>query len=352
MKGSIGAFSHRNFHGDPYSYYSKLRQQAPIHSFEAGFWTISKHKDVVDALKRPDLFSSRTGMWQSTPVGEDPPIHTRLRRIASKLISRQSMGVLEKRMRETTGRILMEIQKQNQFDLMGTLANDLPFSIIWEILGIPETRRAACFEWLRQLKPDPDLERQLAQLPLWGGEGAGLTEEQRVRFIRFMLIAATDTTRNLIGNATMALLKHPKQMNLARQEKKLLPSLIEEALRYDTPIPVVDRRTTREISLQGILIPPESEVFVLLASANRDEDVFEDADEFRITRDAGKHLAFGEGPHYCLGAQLGKLEAQIAMEGLLYHLKGFETLAPLKDAEYIESTKLRGLASLPLSIKK
>lgn len=349
---AAGVFSPSQFRNNPYRYYAQLRKEAAVHFFEAGFHTLSRYHDIVEALKRPDRFSSHNISWQSTPAGEDPPVHTRLRRIASRLISKHPLPKLEALMRETTDSVLAKIQSNNEFDLMTTLATELPFTIIWEILSIPENMRIACFDWLRQLKPSPLVEDQLASSAIWEGEGESLTKEQRIRFARFLLIAATDTTRNLIGNAILALLEHPDQMNLVREDKMLISGVVEETLRYDTPIPILDRRAATDLEIGKVRIPKGSEILLLVASANRDPEVFSEPDRFLVTRDASKHIGFGEGPHYCLGAQLGRLETRIALEGLLFRLPPFQAVYPLDQVKHLDSIKLRGLSSLRLKFKR
>ena len=349
MESVILPFSPIHLRPDPYAYYAELRLHAPVHFFESGFWTISKHKDVETALQRPDLFSSRRPNWASTPVSEDPPLHTKLRKSALKILSLQKIPAsLEQRIREINDEILQAIPFQQEFDLMSTVADWLPFNVISEIMAIPKDIRVECFHWMRTLTHSPVLENQLAGLALWDTEELELSSEERVRFVRFLLSAASITTRNLIGNAILALLKNPDQMRLIRDDRARIASAVEEALRYEAPTQMADRRTTKNVEISGITIPAGSTVFLLLGSANRDPEVFEDPDAFLITRDTSRHLAFGEGPHYCLGAHLAKLEAQIALETFIFRLEGLRPAQSLESLNYLDTILLRGLKSFNL----
>jgi cytochrome P450 len=352
MNKTGNVFSRSEFYKDPYAFYAALRAQGPVHHFDAGFWTLCRYKDVVEALERPDLFSSDTGVSKSTPPGEDPPLHTTLRKITSMLLSKQRLPNLEQRMRDFSLQLLDRLADQRQFELIGTLASELPFFAIGEILGIPVEKRYQCSDWLKQLKPFRELEQYLAEIPLRETAGQNLTYEQRVRLMHFILLSATETTRSLIGNATLALLKNVDQMQLVRSRRDLVPALIEESLRYEAPAPFRERRTTQDVWIEGNRIPAGSFVYLLIGSANRDSDAFPDPDQFLITRENSKQISFGEGPHYCLGAHLARMEGQIALDGLLFHLSHFEAVDSLEKVEYIQSFKIRGVASLHLAVEK
>jgi cytochrome P450 len=350
LSQSASTFFRSDFRKDPYAYYSFLRRQSPIHFFDTGFWALSKYKDVVNALKRPDIFSCRTGILPGTPPGEDAPLHTKLRRITFRILSRRKLSVLEERMREVTQRVLARVRQESRFDLMSSLAFELPFSVLWEIVDVPLEIRSQCVQWLKELKPAPSLEKQLAELPLWKDCGEDLSSAERLRLLHFIFLAATETTRSLIGNTTLALLRNPAQMDLLRRNRELLPSLIEESLRYEAPAPFRERRTNQDVEIDGVKIPAGAFVFLLLGSANRDPEIFSNPDDFDITRDTSKHIAFGEGAHFCLGANLARLQAQVAMEGLLFQLKSLNPAESLQNVEYLSSFKLRSLKSLYLSI--
>jgi cytochrome P450 len=348
MNQTGNVFSRSEFYKDPYAFYAALRAEGPVHYFDAGFWTLCRYKNVVEAMERPDLFSSDTGVSKSTPPGEDPPLHTTLRKITLMLLSKQRSPNLEQRMRDFTVELIDRLARQRQFELISTLASDLPFFAIGEILGIPVEKRYQCSDWLKQLKPFRELEEYLAEIPLREPAAQNLTYQQRVRLMHFILLSATETTRSLIGNTTLALLKNPEQRELVQNRRDLLPALIEESLRYEAPAPFRERRTSQDVSIEGMKIPAGSFVYLLVGSANRDSEVFPDAEQFQITRDNSKQIAFGEGPHYCLGAQLAKLEGQIALDGLLFHLRKFEAIEALENVQYIQSFKIRGVASLHL----
>jgi cytochrome P450 len=258
---------------------------------------------------------------------------------------------MELRMKEITFEIVERLERLEDFDLISTLATELPFAVIWELLEIPQELRNACQDWLSLNKPSPALEERLSQLSIFEGDEE-ISSQHRVKLIRFILLAATDTTRTLIGNATLALLKNQDQLEILRENRELMPSAVEEALRYEAPAPLAERRTTQEVEIDGITIPAKAFVCLMIGSANRDPEVFEDPDRFLITRDASRHLSFGDGPHYCLGAQLTRMETAAALEGLFFQTKKVKALESLDSVRYIASSKLRGLTALKLTCCK
>lgn len=350
MSRRVGIFSQPNFRDNPYPYYARLRNESPVHLFEGGFWGLSRHHDVTEALKRPELFSSHTGTLESTPIGEDPPLQTRLRKAAHKILYSQKLSFWEERIREIVHESLEEAQSRGRLELFESLGDRVPMLVIMEILGLPARDFPSWFQWVNQQHSVPALEKQLAELPIWDEDLKHLSAVERIRFARLILIAATETSRNLIGNATLALLRNPDQADYIRQDKQRLPQLVEEALRYDTPVQMIDRRTTKPVEIHGMSIPAGATVFMILGSANRDPEVFEEPDRFLVARDASKHVAFGEGPHFCLGAQLARLEAQVVLESLLFRFTRLTSLEPLDQIQYLDTFKVRGLTSLHLQL--
>lgn len=335
------------FRNNPYPYYAEMRLHSPVQLMKNGIWAISRYRDIAALVKQPELFSSKRPNWAGTPASEDPPLHAKLRRSAHKILGIQKIPFMENRIRELCWGLLREHPPGAPFDFM-TVADWLPFLVVMELIGIPQEYRDACFRWVRAFTHDLELENALADLPLW--EAVGEEEfsfEQRTRMIRFMVSAASISTRNMIGNTLLALYKHPDQMGLVRENQELLPSLIDESLRYEAPVQVADRRTVQEVEIGGTRIPAGSTLFLLLASANRDAEVFEDPDSFLVKRDATRHLSFSEGPHYCLGAQLACLEGQIAME-CLFQLDGLRPAQALDALEYLKTPLIRGLTTLPM----
>jgi cytochrome P450 len=195
----------------------------------------------------------------------------------------------------------------------------------------------------RRTRPRDDLVSVLVQAE--GGEA--LTTDEVVSFVFLLLIAGNETTTNLIGNATHALLEHPEQLAEVAADPKLIPAMLEEALRYDAPIQMLPRLATRDLELGGAKLPKEAQILLLFGSANRDEARFPDPDRFDIHRDAQPHLAFGHGVHFCLGAALARLEARVAFETLFSRCRdlrlGTEAVIML------DSLLLRGPKSLPLA---
>jgi cytochrome P450 len=264
------------------------------------------------------------------------------------------------------------------FDVVHDLAIPLPITVIAEMLGIEPERRAQFKHWSdeviagssgglegvsvgrllqamtglqsylrgvvreRKRKPEDDLISVLVD----ERHGESLGEREVAQFVSLLLIAGNETTTNLIGNATRALLDHPEIVAELKQRPELVPAMIEEALRFESPIQFLIRRVTRDVELAGTRLEKDSHVAVLLASANRDERQFEDPDRFDIHRSAKGHLAFGFGVHFCLGASLARLEAKVALEALVPELPHLERRDP--ETPLIQSLVVRGPSSLRL----
>jgi cytochrome P450 len=173
-----------------------------------------------------------------------------------------------------------------------------------------------------------------------------LTSDEVLAMAMLILLAGNETTMNLLSNTVLALQAHPADLARIRRERVLIPQLIEEMLRYDSPVQIVFRRTTEAVELSGRIIPPNAVVFILIGSANRDERKFAEPDRFDLSRDASEHLAFGFGTHFCLGAQLARLEAKVALEELFVSCSRFTV--DLHRVERIKSVLLRGIKHLPM----
>ncbi len=365
---------------DPYPYYTELRHREPVLRIEPpGSYVVTRYASVVQVLKRPDVFSS-TVLAQADPslLGADPPAHTRVRRIINPSFSPSRIAALESRIREITDELIGRLLPKGEGELIGDLAIPLPARVIAEILGIDPERYDDFKHWsdtviLRATgNPRADQPHELARntaefheffarlgeeqrigLPGDGGLISALAHEQTLSMrdlmslSRLLLVAGNETTTNLIGNTLLALLRHPSEMEKVLADLRLLPAAIEETLRYDAPVQLLRRRVTRDVEVDGIMIPAGSMVVPLLGSANRDEGAFPDPDHFDLTRQARGHVAFGAGPHYCLGAHLAQLEAEIALEAVLTQLRNLR----LKDDQLTRanSMQLRGLARLPVT---
>jgi cytochrome P450 len=315
-------------------------------------------------------------------ISEDPPRHGILRAIVNRGFTPRRIAAWEPRMRAIVGECREKLRGADGFDVIEDLAIPLPVRIIAEFLGVEPERRADFKRWSdvivsattgsgralgpvasglahamhqlseyvlrvvaeRERAPGDDLVSVLVAAR--DGE-ARLSAAELVLFVALLLGAGNETTTNLIGNATLALLGHPDQLERLRADGSLLPGAIEEVLRWDGPVQVVYRRATRDVELPSGRIPAGATVVAMIGSANRDERQWgPTAAEFRVDRDPQGHLAFGFGNHFCLGASLARLEARVALEALLDELPALRRRDPRVD--YVDSFLVRGPRRLPL----
>lgn len=308
----------------------------------------------------------------------DPPEHDVMRAIVNRGFTPRQVRGWEPRMREIVAGCMQKLQDGKPFDVVSDLAVPLPVSIIAELLGVGPERHLDFKRWsdtiiagisggdradtfrpflramgeltayLREVSDDRRRHprQDLISTLVDPRHGDTLDPGSLAQFVIVLLVAGNETTTNLIGNGTKALLDHPDQLERVRRDPVLVPDMIEEVLRFDAPLQFVFRRTTRPVEVAGTPIPENASVTVLLASANRDERQFEDPDRFDVTRDTRGHLGFGLGIHFCLGASLARLEARTAFEALL------PQLCRMKRAEaapaFVDSYLVRGLHRLEL----
>jgi cytochrome P450 len=368
---------------NPYPYYAELRRHAPVHFFpQHGFWTVSRYAEVMNVLRQPNIFSSAgAASFEDTLLGADPPAHTRVHKIVANVFSPQRLAWIEEKIRAHALRLVEQLIANGQGELMADLAVPLPITVIAELLGIDPERSNELKKWSDAVVAagagmmNEDEMKQVGTTlqqfhaffvehvencrhhtghgvieDLLRSDDAGekLSPAEAVNVGKLLLIAGNETTTNLIGNAVRALLEHPAELALVRSDLQLIPALIEETLRFDAPVQMLRRRTTKAAEIDGVMIPAAANVMVLLGSANRDEEKFPEPDRFSITRQAHGHLAFGFGPHYCLGVYLARLEARLAIEALLSRIHHIHPLASLGAIELIDSIHTRGPKQLPL----
>ncbi len=376
---------------NPFPYYTELRNKAPVIWLEAfQCWALSRFDDVQFALKNPQIFSSSVftaeALGDLNPVPDvpwildmNPPDHTRLRKLANQGFTPRLIHSLEPRIQAITQGLIETLRSQPESDLVATLSGPLPTTVIAELLGVEPERQDDFKIWSDDVvkatsRPTDEAER--AQIQKSGAEFRAyfeqvierrrtepgddvisalvkaeeesdvLTSTEILALAVLLLLAGNETTTNLIGNAVLTLLDHPEEMAKVRADRSLIPALIEEVLRYESPIQVVFRQTAEDVELESGKIPAGQNVFLLLGSANRDERKFPEPDRFDITRNPWDHLGFGHGIHHCLGAPLGRLEARIALEALLFDCPPF-SMATDKIA-HISSLLTRGPQTLPL----
>jgi cytochrome P450 len=361
-----------------------MRAHSGVHYISrAGYWAVLRHADVTFVLKEPTLFSSGILRgFDSTLIGADPPAHARVRQIVAEAFTPHKLAALEGHIRALTDRCLDQIAGQTGFDLMATVATPLPVSVIAELLGmraedfdrlkrwshaivLAASGRPPADERARIMADAADMQKFLAEHVARleadpGGSllgelvgrrtgGPALSAAEASSLARLLLIAGNETTTNLIGNTVLALLRHPEELARVQQDRGLVPAAIEETLRYDAPVQTVDRITTQAVTLAGVDIPAQARIGVMIGAANRDPSVFPHPDTFSIARDAHGHVAFGGGPHYCLGSFLSRLEARIVLEGLIDRVPHLAAVQPLDDVELTRSMHLRGPRRLMLA---
>jgi cytochrome P450 len=337
----------------------------------------SNHRPEATPFRQLDL----TG-GAATMLGADPPVHTRLRKLVSRDFTPRMIAAMAPRVREITGALLDEVAAKGEFEVMADLANQLPVLVIAEMLGIPTQRHrefkawsnaiisssavppymprppeaieatAALREFLageierRHDRPGPDLISAL----IAHQEAEVLTPGELLAFLILLLMAGNETTTNLIGNGLLALVRHPEQLTRLRNEPSLMASAVEEILRFDSPVQGAVRLVRQPANIGGVEIEPGTLAIVLLAAANRDPSKFDRAEVFDIARDPNEHIAFGHGIHFCLGAQLARLEGAIALSSVLERFPRLALADSAMTLSYRGSLFLRGLNSLPMSI--
>ncbi|WP_331729107.1 cytochrome P450 (plasmid) [Streptomyces sp. NBC_00028] len=386
------------FKADAPARYARLRELGPLHpaEFHLGLkgWVVVGHDLAREALTHPALLKDATpaakalaaaGYVLNKPsVGlgaqmmeADPPEHTRLRRLASAAFTPRRTAELAPRIEQIAHDLVDALPPTGEMDLVEAFNSPLPATVIADLLGIPDEHRPEFRRWsslaLRVASPEhrtaltglhgllaglladkrrsPEDDLLSALVAVRDEEDGRLSEEELVGTALMLVVAGHESTVNLLGNAVLALLQHPDQMRTLREHPELMPSAVEEFLRYD---PSVERSTSRyaadDLELAGVPIPRGSMVVVALGAAGRDAPQAEDADPavLDVTRPAARHLAFGHGIHYCLGAPLARLEATIALRVLLARLPELQLAVPADKLEWIGSGIIRGVLALPV----
>jgi cytochrome P450 len=391
------------FTDDPYPHYADLRANMPIEPNELGFWALWRYRDVAEVLRArmsvedgkvsnrgpmSDVYeqvyaeNGLTGEGRSM-LDRDPPDHTRLRKLVSQAFTPRTVEGLTPVVQGLVDQALDRIDDGGDVDLLDELAFPLPFTVISVMLGMPETDETRLRELshlvVRSLEPVPDEDtvRQIVAADIelvkiasdaiaWkrknpaddlltaliNADDAGdmLSDEELVAQVILLYVAGHETTVNLIGNGTLALLRDREQLELWRSRPDLDDNAVEELLRYDSPVQMSRRVTLEPYEVDGRTVPAASFVIASLASANRDEAQFgPDAGRVRLDRDnARQQVSFGAGVHHCLGAALARLEGKLAMSSLI---RRFPALDLAGEPEWNGRINLRGLARLPVSVR-
>lgn len=373
---------------DPFPHYARMRETAPVfYDEQSGSWHVFRYDDVQRALSEHASFSSRmvgddasgTGqLFASSLISTDPPRHRQLRSLVTQAFTPKAVDALAPRISGLTNELLDGITARGSADLIRELAYPLPVIVISELMGIPAQDRERFKHWSdvivsqtrsgsasedhyaantemteyflalidqRRSRPGKDLISTLLSAEI---DGQQLTVPELLGFCALLLVAGNETTTNLIGNAVLCLTESPGTINRLLGEPALLPQTIEEVLRFRSPVQSMYRVTVAETTLGDELIPAGAPVVAWIGSANRDERQFQRPAEFDVDRAQNRHLAFGHGIHFCLGAPLARLEARIALEAILSRLPGL-SLVPGAQLERMESTIIYGLKELPVS---
>jgi cytochrome P450 len=313
----------------------------------------------------------------------DPPVHTRLRQLIARDFSPRRIAELAPRIREVTAQMLDDQAGNTRFEAMSALAHRLPVTIIAEMLGVPPHHHLNFRRWSdavasssaesfgnvvnpalrgsvaalreyftrqidrRRTYPGNDL---ISALVAARDKAEALSTDELIAFVVLLLLAGNETTTNLIGNGLLALARNPNEYQRMRRDPALIPSAIEEMLRYDSPVHTLMRFATSDTEVGGTQIEPGTMVALLFAPANRDPAQFPNPSHFDITRKPNDHVAFGEGIHFCIGAPLARLEARIAFEAITERFKTIALADPSEPLSYRGSFITRGLRELPLVV--
>ncbi|GGP03645.1 cytochrome P450 [Nonomuraea glycinis] len=387
-----------DFVANPYGVYAELRQQAPVTFFEpTGQWLIARHADVNALLRDRRLGRSylhvatheefgkeaepefQEPFWRVVRAGMldvEPPVHTRLRRLVSRAFTPRMVESLRPRVRAIAGGLVDAFVEQGGGDLIAEVAEPLPVTVIAEMLGIPDADRPLLRPWsadicgMYELNPAPEAQHTAVRA---ASEFAGylkelareraarpgddlisalaqideLTLDELVGTCVLLLNAGHEATVNVTGNGWWSLFRNPAELARLREDRGLLPSAIEELMRWDTPLQMFERWVLEDIEVGGVVIPRGVEVALLFGSANRDQEVFVDPDRLDVGRADNPHISFGAGIHFCLGAPLARIELIESFGALMDRAPKLELVRePVWKPGYV----IRGLESLDVRV--
>lgn len=367
-----------SFQDELYGIYAWLRDNEPLYRHpEQNAWAVSRYRDVEAVLTDWATFSSRTPSVPQ-PDGhlavQDPPRHTQLRKLVTRAFTPRQLQALGDVARTCSEELLARAIDGDGFDVVSQFALDVPSRVFAHMMGIPDSDipvfqrlladyvdglathgatddgpRQRTHDALSELvadrrrRPRADLLTRLVEAEI---DGARLTDEEVLGFCFNLILAANETTTNLLANGVALLYQHPDQLARLVADPELLPAAIEEMLRFESPVQALHRTVVHDAEIAGRAIPAGAHLMVLYGSANRDEDVIPQADRFDISRDRGRHLAFGHGIHFCLGSGLARIEAVEAFQVLLPVLQEFRPVEA--QLAWKRSPWQRSLSSLQL----
>lgn len=383
------------FHEDPYPYYKRLRDEAPLYrNEEQNFWALTRHADVHQGFRNSTALSNKLGVAldpiSRTPeahrtmsfLAMDDPGHLRLRTLVSKGFTPRRIRELEPRVLELTTAHLDAALEHESFDYITEFAGKLPMDVISELVGVPKEDRQhlraladgvmhredgvtdvppaaieasinlfvyyADMVAQRRKKPTDDLTSALIEAEI---DGDRLGDDEIMAFLFLMVVAGNETTTKLLGNAVYWAGRNQDQLASVFADHERVPLWVEETLRYDTSSQILARTVVEDIEFYGTTLHDGDVLLLVPGAAHRDERVFDEPDKFRIGRDIGsKLLSFGSGAHFCLGAHLARMEGRVALQALIERVRGFEV--DEANAVRVHSSSVRGFANLPITVKK
>ncbi|MGB2920308.1 MAG: cytochrome P450 [Mycobacterium sp.] len=388
-----------DFHEDPYPYYQRLRDEAPLYrNEELGFWALSRHRDVLQGFRNSTTLSNSYGVSLDPAsrgphasktmsfLAMDDPDHLRLRALVSKGFTPRRIRELEPRVTElTVGHLDTMLEKARSgsgtVDYVNDFAGKLPMDVISELMGVPQADRDQVRAWAdgvmhrdegvndvpaaaveasinlivyyqamvaeRRKQLTDDLTSALLEAEI---DGDRLTDDEILGFMFLMVIAGNETTTKLLANAAFWGHRNPDQLASVYEDIERVPLWVEETLRYDTSSQILARTVSGELTLYDTTIPEGDVVLLLPGSAHRDERVFENPDDYVIGREIGsKLMSFGSGAHFCLGAHLARMEARVALAELFKRIRGYEV--DEANAVRVHSSSVRGFAHLPITVQ-
>ena len=381
--------------GFPHDTFRALRDDDPVShhdhpTWKRGYWVVARHADVQRVSRDSATFRNAPhpfidadmpedgGAMSELLISQDPPLHSKLRKLISTGFTPRRVGELERRIRDRVDGIVTSLADAGECDLVTDIALWLPLHVIADLVGVPESDRKQVFEWTEltfgfddSVSPDERAEAATAMY-LYADElceqrraeprddlmsvlitadvnGETLTQMQIDLFFMLLQNAGSETTRNLITTGAMVLLAQPDQLEMLRSDLAMLSTAIEELLRWVSPVMQFTRHAATDTEIAGQAIAAGDRVVLVYPSANRDERAFADADCLDVTRQPNDHVAFGAGgPHYCLGANLARIEARIMFESLLTRFVGLEVAAAPEDLPRVHSNLIDGYAHVPV----
>jgi cytochrome P450 len=392
------------FRVNPYPVYRRLQSEDPVHRTPFGMLALSRYRDCAALLRdhRSSSDQSNSNMYQQFMEGRDPeevfgalagmrpflfmdpPDHTRLRGLVQKAFTPKTVENLRPRIQEIVDELMAPALERGSMEVVEDIAYPLPVRVITELLGVPLEDHETFKGWSKELAgaldpdfatPDDVLERReragqafveyfqaliaerrrtprddlLSALIAAEDEGKKLSEKELLSTLILLLVAGHETTVNLIANGVLALARNPDQLARLREDPSLSRTTVEEILRYDPPVQFTARVALEDIDIDGTTMGKGEQAIILLAAANRDPEQFPDPDTFDVGRQDNRHLAFGMGAHFCLGAPLARVEGQVALEALAS--RATDLALQVDPPEYKVNIVLRGLAALPVSFR-